>query len=98
MQLKADNSFFCAKRIWNQKAEDDGTKIEKEFHIIADAICNKQIKTLSNSMHLLITEMYLLWRSRCFYATNPVSDHHVKSLADSKKLTKDKQEILEKNG
>src|SRR5688500_14575573 len=45
-----DNALFCAKRIWDQRAEDGfATEIERPFQGLASAIVDGRVSTLGES-------------------------------------------------
>jgi len=97
LQLQSDNPIFCAKRVWNQKAEENSIRIETAFQQVADLIVTNKVGTLTKDMHFSVTEMYLLWRVRFLYASRPLPDQKIKMFSHERKLSKDDQEQLEKN-
>lgn len=98
LQLQSNNEIFCAKRVWNQKAEQSSISIETAFQKVADLIVTAQIDTLTKDMHFAVTEMYLLWRVRFLHASNPIADQKINMLSHERDLSKDEQERLEKGG
>lgn len=98
LRLLANNEIFCAKRVWNQKAERSSISIETAFQKVADLILANQIDTLSKSMQFAVTEMYLLWKTRFQYASNPLPDQQFYMFSHDADLTKDVKERLEKEG
>lgn len=97
LKLQASNEIFCAKRVWNQKAEENSIRIETAFQQAADLILTNKVETLTKEMHFAVTEMYLLWRVRFLYASRPLPDQKIKMLSHERVLSKDDQEQLEKN-
>ena len=98
LALGPNESLFCAKRVWNQRAEDISIDFENAYQDVAQQIVNNQIKLLNSEMQLAVTHMYLLWRTRYLHALNPVPDQFIQAPATGDNLTKDQQEILERKG
>jgi hypothetical protein len=96
--LKPDNTIFCAKRVWNQRAEDTSIYTENAFQKIADQIVSGQLKSISSDMQIAVTNMYLLWRVRYLRTKDPIKDQSFATQLTGNNLSKDQQEILEKNG
>lgn len=98
LKLQPNNEIFCAKRVWSQKGESSSIKDETAFQQLADKILSGQLTSLHDDMHIVATEMYLLWRTRFIYASNPIQDQQLKMFHHERQLSKDQQEQLEKGG
>ena len=83
LQVKRDNKIFdtnsdndgifCAKRVWDQRAESGYMKtIEDEFQELAERIVlNPFLVKISSAENRIITKFYALWICRYFYSKNP---------------------------
>ena len=89
--VKPDNQLFCAKRIWDQRAEGGWMKsIEDQFHY--------QLYNISKNgtalNHLTITKYFLLWAVKSNYDKNPPPDLIINGIPPSG-LTKEEEDIVE---
>lgn len=97
LQLKSNNSIFCAKRVWDQKTEVGvGKRIEDRFQALACAIEKGAVTTIGVFEKRIVEEFFSLWRTRQKFRLQGLEDVHLNSIIDDY-LTKDKQEILERN-
>ncbi|WEK10241.1 MAG: hypothetical protein P0Y51_04805 [Candidatus Pseudomonas colombiensis] len=96
LRLKANNPFFCAKRVWDQKTEAGvGKRIEDRFQGLACAIENGKVTTIGVFEKRIVEEFFSLWRTRQKFKIQGLEDVYLNGIAcDS--LTKDQQEILER--
>jgi len=98
VKLKPQDQAFCAKRIWNQRAESGYMKsIEDKFQSLAEAILDGRQKCITPIEDHLVTEMFALWNLRAHRKENPIEDQKVNAIDVAVKFTKDQQEIMEKN-
>jgi hypothetical protein len=98
-RLFPKNRRFCAERVWDQKAETVLSRdIENSFQSLADKLITGVIKSISTELQTVVTDMYLLWRTRFLYAKEPIDDIEVFGINPERELTKDRQEELEKWG
>lgn len=99
IRAKPDDQIFCAKRVWDQRAEAGYMKnIEDKFQALADAILNRSQNNIGLLEDKIVTDMFMLWGIRHHRNHNPIPDQKVEGIIDvSRKLSKDEQEILEKN-
>ncbi|MBB5393044.1 MULTISPECIES: hypothetical protein [unclassified Herbaspirillum] len=97
--LTPSNSYFCARRLWDQKAEAMFMKsIEDRFQNIAKKIVAGAIVTLDTEMNAAVTDMYLLWTLRHERFVSPLPDVKLSMVQPERELSVDTQEILEANG
>ena len=96
--LKPDDQIFCTKRTWDQRAETGFMKdIEGKYQRLAEAVIAGKIQTIKEKDQSTITDMYALWNIRAFGKLNPVYDQKIDVIDVERHLTKDEQELLEKN-
>ncbi|MEO4030089.1 hypothetical protein ABH313_18865 [Chromobacterium vaccinii] len=99
IDLRPDNPLFCAKRIWDQRAETTISKdIESSFQNLADKINSRAILTLTSEAHSIVTHMYLLWKYKCKLLSHPINDIQLNIIAPERKISAHSQELLEKHG
>src|SRR2546421_11016639 len=56
-----DNALFCAKRVWDQCAEDGfACKIERPFQILANAIVKGTVSVISEAEKNLVNSFFAL--------------------------------------
>jgi len=93
-----ENEIFCAKRVWNQRAETGWMKdIEDQFQELADAILTGRILDIDVKEAEKISSFFVLWYLRATYRVNPPADAKLNCIKGDPSLTKDQQEFLEKN-
>jgi len=96
--VKPDNSFFCACRAWDERAETGYMKcIEDEFQKIVDSILNGRIAVLAPEDKAAVDRMYALWHMRSRCRELEWQEQQLKGVGGSD-LTKEQEENLEKNG
>lgn len=97
VQFKPRNKIFCVKRIWHQSTETGTMKrIEDVYQELAEDVIKDKITTLKPDHQGIITDMYLLWFFRCYYANQKNDDLELNNIAPPN-YTKDEEELLEKN-
>jgi hypothetical protein len=97
--LLPGNSYFCARRLWDQKAEVVLMKvIEDRYQGVASGIVAGDVTTLDAAMNAAVTDMYLLWALRHERYLNPLPDVRMNMVAPEREMSLDTQEILEANG
>jgi hypothetical protein len=99
LECKPQNHIFCAKRIWDQRAEDGYMKvIEDRFQSLADAIVQDSYSIIGFFEKSIINDFYALWNIRAHVKGHPVSDQAItNALKLAYNPTKDEQELLERN-
>lgn len=99
VRLKPDDQLFCAKRVWDQRAESGFMKgIEDKYQLLAEAVVIDDERNLNAEEQQIITDMFAIWNIREHKKTNPISDQKIGGIIDvSQHYTKDEQELLEKN-
>jgi hypothetical protein len=97
--LRPGNSYFCARRLWDQKAESVFMRdIEHRYQKVAENIIAGGVTKLDDSMNSAVTDMYLLWCLRHERFLNPLPDIRLKMVDQEREISIDTQEILEANG
>ncbi len=90
-----DNVVFCAKRCWDQRAEDGYMReAEDEFQTLADALC-EQDRSLVGGEHATVTAFHVLWNLRAGAAQRPIEDQRIEG-EPRIGLSRDEEELLEK--
>jgi hypothetical protein len=90
IKCKRDNQIFCAKRVWDERAEKGYmAKIENDFHREVD---NADLGV--NRNHTVISMYHLLWYIRYHFYVNPLSDANLVGEFGSG-ITKDQSEVVE---
>ncbi|WP_157889379.1 hypothetical protein [Chromobacterium subtsugae] len=99
IDLKPNNSLFCANRAWDHRTETVVSKdIESNFQNLADKINSRLIRAMCTEDQLTVTHMYLLWKYRCKLASNPIADVKINLVTPERELSIDSKEVLEKRG
>jgi hypothetical protein len=97
--LTPEDSYFCARRLWDQKAEAIFMKkIEDRYQEVAQSIVAGAVTTLDAAMSMAVTDLYLLWSLRHERYLNPLPDIKMNFGASEHEISVDTQEILEANG
>jgi len=98
IRLKPDDQLFCAKRIWDQRAESGFMKeIEDKYQLLAEAVVDGK-RNLNAEEQQIITDMFAVWNIREHRRISPISDQKIEGIIDvARNYTKDEQELLEKN-
>jgi hypothetical protein len=93
-----NKGFFCAKRIWDQRAERYMKQIEDAFQTISDRI-EAGSASLNLEDHGLISRFFALWHLRADRKTQPEPDFVPKAVTGfPKQLQEELGEALEKAG
>lgn len=99
VRLAAKDVLFCVRRVWHQNAEVGYfKKIEDSFQSLCEQILGGDTYNQSSKNNEIISLFYSLWRLRAELKSAPLGS--IKSPLDlpGSELTKDEEEILEKNG
>lgn len=98
-RLNPENSYFCARRLWDQRTEAVVMKaIEDRYQNVAAGIISGSITTFNAKINEYVTQMYLLWTLRHERYTNPLPDANLPGANDQGGMLINTQEILESNG
>lgn len=99
VRLKPDDQLFCAKRVWDQRAESGFMKeIEDKYQSLAERVVLENKKKLNADEQQIVTDMFAIWNIREHRKAHPIPDQKIEWIIDvAKHYTKDDQEILEKN-
>ncbi|MBN3815240.1 DUF4238 domain-containing protein [Paraburkholderia sp. Se-20369] len=93
--LNASNPLFCAKRVWDERAEGGfGARIEGDFQSLAERLIQGDTRWLDLN-HRLITKFFVLWQGRARYADNPEPAATFAETRGTPGMTKDFKERLE---
>jgi hypothetical protein len=96
VKLKPSDQVFCAKRVWNQRAESGYMRsIEDKYQALATAIIDGRLTHISPLENHKVTEMFALWNLRTHRKENPIKDEKINGIDVAVKLTKYQQESLE---
>ncbi len=98
VHLKPDDQLFCAKRVWDQRAESGFMKeIEDNYQSLAEAVVENK-RNLDAEEQQIVTDMFAIWNIRAQRKANPILDQKIEGIIDvALHYTKDEQESLEKN-
>lgn len=97
--LTARSSYFCARRLWDQKTEVVFMKaVEDRYQDVARNIVAGAVTTLDVAMTAVVTELYLLWTLRHERFHHPLPDMKLNMSERELEMSVDTQEILEANG
>jgi hypothetical protein len=91
------DDIFCAKRVWDQKAEVSFMKhIEDDFQGLADEIITGKVTAPDPKQKVIVDAFYALWRARAEHRTagDPISFKNV----TGHRWTKDQEEDFERHG
>jgi hypothetical protein len=92
-----DNALFCAKRVWDQLAEDSfANKIERPFQTLANAIVEGVVSALGESEKKTINSFFALCLIRADWKSIRVPNHQIPGAVGFEyETSKDLQEELE---
>lgn len=98
--FKADdaNAVFCARRLWDQKAELGYLTLEGEFQVLASKIVESPAHVLTEEENKLVSEFFSLICARTIARRNPLPDTEIEAKVAVSTLDKDLLEKLEKVG
>lgn len=99
-KFKPNNPLFCAKRMWDQRAESGYMKeIEDKYQELTESIVQGKVHAIMKDKQLVITDMFALWNIRWHMNQSPIPDQEIHEALDVYvSYSKDQQEELEKNG
>jgi hypothetical protein len=98
LRLPPRDVLFCAKRVWNQTSENGFMrKVECTFQTLAERILNGTF-SLGPTENQTISRFYSLCRLRAEARQTPPADIQINGVQPGRPLTKNEEEMLEKNG
>lgn len=99
LRLTPEDQLFCAKRAWDQRAEQGFMKdIEDAFQSLAEAIIDGSITHIGFLEKSVVNDFFALWNIRALRKSQPIRDQSINGIvALEREFTKDQQELLEKN-
>jgi len=99
VRLKPDDQLFCAKRVWDQRAESSFMKeIEDKYQSLAEQVILENKRNLNKDEQQIVTDMFAIWNIREHRKAKPIPDQKIEGIIDvDRHFTKDEQELLEKN-
>jgi hypothetical protein len=93
-----NDSIFCARRVWDQRAEVGFMKsIEDDFQSLADQIIAGKVIALDPTQKVIADAFYALWRSRAEHRTAASDPIRLKNVTGYQ-WTKDQEEEFERHG
>ena len=101
VRLKPDHPVFCARRVWDQKAESGFMlNIENRYQDLAHDISRGNVtRRLKPYEQLVVTDMYALWNIRWHYSSRPLPNQQLLGVIGlARQYSKDEIELLEKHG
>lgn len=99
LRLLPGDQLFCAKRTWDQRAEEDFMKqIEDAFQSLAEAVVDGRVTHIGMFEKPIVNDFFALWNIRAHRKAQPIADQTINGIvALERDLTKDQQELLEKH-
>lgn len=99
LRLTCDDQLFCAKRTWDQRAEQGFMKkIEDAFQSLAEGIIDGRVMRIGFFEKPIVNDFFALWNIRAHRKSQPIADQPINGIvALERNLTKDQQELLEKH-
>ncbi|HEV7607883.1 MAG TPA: hypothetical protein VGO61_11130 [Steroidobacteraceae bacterium] len=99
MTLKPEDQLFCAQRAWNNVVETGRFKrIEDAFQPLASRLADGTLSTIDARHAQTINEFFALCYYRAESRAHPAPDQRLDILGTRERYSRDKMEILEKNG
>jgi hypothetical protein len=97
-KARQNDPIFCAQRAWNQRVESGYMKdMEDEFQELADQIIAGTVVEIDAEQKETVNRFFALWYMRSRYRRLDSQETQTNGVTGSD-LTKDQEEILEKNG
>lgn len=96
-RAKPIDNTFCAMRVWDAKAEHVHKETEDKFQAFASDVIGFRITSISPENKHIVDRFFALWKTRAFLRHSERKNLKLNMLP-SEELTKDQEEILEKNG
>lgn len=97
IKASSTNSLFCAKRAWDQGTEAGiGKTIEDRFQRLVNSILVGSSNVLGYFEKEVIEDFLSLWGTRQKFRVDSLDDYKFEG-SEGGSLTKDQQEILERN-
>lgn len=98
IRAKPNNSIFCARRAWDERAETGYMKrIEDDFQTIVGPIVDGTVRTLAAEFKAAVDKMYALWYMRSRNRDLESQEIQLNGIS-GEDITKEQEENLEKNG
>lgn len=99
IRVSPDNPLFCADRVWAHGSEIScKNSIEDPFQELAERILSGETTTIGEDDKAIVDSFYGLWDARAYFKANPPIDVSINGVTGIEhKLSKDEQELLEKN-
>ena len=100
VSLKPDHSLFCARRVWDQRAESLFMQdIENEYQALVSKLeVEDWSRPLGVEENRIIADMYSLWHVRCCWKDKYPDDQELVGVLPARPAySPDDREVLEKN-
>ncbi len=100
VRLPPQDVLFCARRVWNQASEHGFmSRVEGDFQKLANHILDGSVgRSLGPTENRIVSQFYALCRLRAEARQAPPQDVQIKGVLPGSALTKNQEEMLEKNG
>jgi len=100
VRLPPQDVLFCARRVWNQASEHGFMRnVEFAFQKLAQHILKGTSgQSLAQTDYRIVSQFYALCRLRAEAKEAPPPDAQMKGVLPGRALTKNEEEMLEKNG
>ena len=96
-RAKPVDTTFCAMRVWDAKAERVHKETEDSFQSFASDVIGFRVTSVSQANKYIVDRFFALWKTRAFLRHSERKNLKLNMLP-GEMLTKDQEEILEKNG
>ena len=96
--LKPEDSIFCARRVWDQRAESGFMQdIESAYQDLASELETvSEARCIGTEESQIVTDMYSLWHVRCCWKNLRIENQElIGVLAPSEDYCDDRRELLE---
>lgn len=100
ISLKPDHSIFCARRVWDQRAESLFMHgIENAYQaLVSELEVEDWSRPLSIEEKQIISDMYSLWHVRCCWKDKYIDDQELVGILPARPaFSQDEREALEKS-
>lgn len=96
--VSPEDAVFCARRVWDEKAEKAHLTLESDFQVLASKIVSNPSTTLDSDENALATSFFALVCARTIARRNPIPDQELIGAKPVSTFDKDAMEKLEKIG
>ena len=100
VSLKPDDAIFCARRVWDQRAESAFMHgIENAYQALVSKLeVEDWSRPLSIEENQIVSDMYSLWHIRCCWKNKYIDDQELLGMLPARPAySQDDREVLEKS-